>query len=161
MAKAIVDSTLPSQFAHAADAIISLINSKPRSPTRDELIAVLEETQPAKRAQIALKLADEIRALRRLAIVEYDTDCPASEARHNYARERIAILEQVVWSKLPTTLDELLTFAEIAYFHQDAAPDHLELLAAFTRGDDPERVELSAAHLIRAVLAFGGRYHVA
>lgn len=286
MAKAIVDSTHPGQFAHAADAILALINSRPRSPTREELIALLEEVQPAANypterlsqwrtllaahnaaweayealgtghperpaklaeaeaaraalrsftkahwakpvtswadvalsAEIAiqwcwpeddeqammdfhriiadrsdtgfderapahliravldiaqqveiaqageppdaLKLADEIRELRRIAVVEYDSDVPESEAAQKQAMARIEAIEKELWRTSPRRVEDLQPFAEIAYFHQDADCDDPHKMAALTRGFGEERIDLSAAHLIRAVLAVGGR-HVA
>ena len=133
-----------------AQAIIDLINSRPRSPTKGELVAVIAKaiatpaTTPALSPQHLAyrKIVAEIEGYN-------DPDCVADNEETDAALSRLqeqgCELETEIWAKPAKTLADLLLRAEIALFNENGVMDAVEDPGAYY--DDRAN-----AQLIRAVL---------
>jgi hypothetical protein len=134
-----------------AQAIISLINSQPRSPTKDELAAVIVRAMATPAATPTL--SSEHLAYRKLVaeIEPYNeldsgmSDGEEGEAALARLQEQASELETEIWAKPAKTLADVLLRAEIALHNENGVMDAL---------DNPDAYydDLANAQLIRAVL---------
>jgi hypothetical protein len=148
--------TFASAIDAAADASLMLINSKPRSPTKDELMGVLAaHLGPPTNVEAptsAAALSPQHLAYRKIVaeIERYnDPDCTADDEETDAAlsilQEQACELETEIWAKPAKTLADLLLRAEIALFNENGVMDSLGDNAAYY--DDRAN-----AQLIRAVI---------
>jgi hypothetical protein len=135
-----------------AQTIIDLINSQPRSPTKDELVAVIVKAMGIPAA--APTLSPQHLAYRKIVaqIERYNdpgsdmSDGEEGEAALSRLQEQACELETEIWAKPAKTLADLLLRAEIALSNENGIMDAL---------DDPDAHyfdDLANAQLIRAVL---------
>jgi hypothetical protein len=134
-----------------ADTILALINSRARSPSKDELVAVLVahlDKIPNVRASYlesgwhrAVTALDDAARLEDAGTEELDAmDARVHEASH------------AIWAKPCKTMEDLLVRAAMAIHWNNAGPD--ELLAEIPR--DKRLDEQAMAHLVQGVLDLAG-----
>jgi hypothetical protein len=115
-----------------AQAIIDLINSQPRSPTKDELAAVIVKAMATPATTPAL--SSEHLAYRKIVaeIEQYNelgsglSDGAEGEAALERLQERACELETEIWTKPAKTLADVLLRAQIALHNENGVMDALD-----------------------------------
>jgi hypothetical protein len=142
-------------IAAAAAEIHTLINSQPRSPTKDELAAIIakvassapDATPPAALPPLSLEHLQYRKIVAEIERCNDDPDMPDEETDAALSRlqEQASELEAKTWAKPAKTLADILLRAEIALLNENGVMDSLDNPDAYY--DDRANAEL-----IRAVL---------
>jgi hypothetical protein len=155
MAETYNSSSQPLAVEQAATAIIALINSRPRCPSRDEIEAILNKITWAG-ATDSYDVVEVRRVVARLAESREATgklhDGPEFEAANGNIDRWKAKLDELEAQvpNPPRSFNDLVILAEIARAGADVGKD-----GGMVELDDDDCFERPAARLIEAVLQFG------
>jgi hypothetical protein len=162
MAKAATSDTTALTVAEAATAIVALINTRPVSPRREELEAIIARAAPASAARMVLpplsplhlRYRESLAEIARLDDNYYSLAMSADEkeAAVEAACERAMALERETWATPAKTLADVLLRGEMALYNENGVMESLH---------DPEAYydERAVAQLIKAVVDVLGGLH--
>jgi hypothetical protein len=141
----------------AADAILALINSKPRTPTEEELVAVLAKASPAPAPDIwrANYLKSDWHHILSAYLDEIYRR-GRTEAQRDLQEERFCSKVDAIWAKPCATFADLVVRAAIAV-HWNMPPPNLPAYPDDVLNDPKtSRSQRALAQLVKGVLDLAG-----
>jgi hypothetical protein len=141
MPQATPETTPSNLIDHLADEILALINSKPRSPTKSELLAILGATPPA-----VQEVIDLWQRLGVLSEIEGTSRNAEVEREESEILDRIEEIAEEAWDREPKTLGDLALRSALAcaYGYYDREGDHDNLEDFVSLGEKAEAEVLQA-----------------
>jgi hypothetical protein len=166
-----VSHSIPQHAEQVADAIVALINSRTRSPTKAELLAVLTGTLSSPQTKrgsedwraMTAALRAALPALRASSWAHNDMipntpEEAAALARWRECEEPFDQVRERAWAAQPSDPEGCVLLAEIAKYYAYDWPEPYPQIP-LTEGDyiDSDPARLALGHLAIAVLRLGGR----